>query len=515
MKTTTVVRLILGDQLNENHSWFEQINEHCVYVMMEVRTETDYVRHHHQKISALFAAMRRFAGLLRKKGHHVHYIRLSDPENKQSITENLRNLIARSQAELLEYQLPDEWRLDQECKSWHTAFGIQVRACDTEHFLTKRETLANFFRGRKNYLMEPFYRSLRKQFNLLMNADNTPVGGKWNFDSENRNRMPVNHVPPQYPDPLNDVSEIEQLLEKTDIETIGAPFGNQTTDLPLDRNQALAILHFFVREQLHHFGTFQDAMTPHSDYLYHSRLSFALNCKLISPLEVVETCINYAAQHAGRISLNQVEGFVRQIVGWREYIRGIYWAHMPDYRQLNYFGHTRKLPEWFWTGKTKMRCLNHAIGQSLRLGYAHHIQRLMVIGNFALLAEIHPDEMDEWYLGIYVDAFEWVQLPNTRGMSQYADGGLVGSKPYVSSAAYIDKMSNYCSTCFYKSKDKTGEKSCPFNSLYWNFFDRNASKLRNNPRIGMTVSTWERMHPEKRQAILVRAEQVLQQLNEL
>lgn len=326
--------------------------------------------------------------------------------------------------------------------------------------------------------------------------------------------MPEKHIPPLAPATENPVADLSEMIQQCGIATIGEPF-NGISDWPVDSEQAREQLHFFIEHQLAFFGTFQDAMTPHSDYLYHSRLSFALNCKLISPLEVVQEAIRYYHQHPDSISLNQLEGFVRQIVGWREYMRGIYWAHMPEYKQLNYFNHTNPLPGWFWTGKTKMHCMQHAIGQSLRLGYAHHIQRLMVIGNFALLAGIHPDETDAWFLGVYTDAFEWVQLTNTRGMSQYADGGIVGSKPYVSSGSYIHKMGHYCGSCYYNYKEKTGPKSCPYNSLYWNFFDLHKEKLRRNPRIGMAVTTWERMASQNRTAILNRAEEIMNQLEVL
>ena len=265
---------------------------------------------------------------------------------------------------------------------------------------------------------------------------------------------------------------------------------------------------------LPYFGTFQDTMTPDAWSVYHSRISFAMNVKLISPHEVIEKVILHYRQN-NEISLNQVEGFVRQILGWREYMRGIYWMHMPEYASLNFFNHENKLPDWYWTGETKMKCLSHSIKQSLQFSYAHHIQRLMVTGNFALLAGIHPDEVDRWYLGIYIDASEWVEITNTRGMSQFADGGIVGTKPYVSSANYIDKMGSYCSKCLYNAKLKVGEKACPFNSLYWHFYARNEQLLRKNPRIGMAYVTLDKMQPQFKEELLKQAELYLSKINEL
>lgn len=277
----------------------------------------------------------------------------------------------------------------------------------------------------------------------------------------------------------------------------------------------MQLMDYFMEYCLPLFGTFQDAMTPVSWSVYHSRLSFALNAKLISPKEVINAAIKYWESHQEQIQFNQLEGFVRQIIGWREYMRGIYWAKMPQYAQLNYFNHQNPLPSWFWDGETKMNCLKQSIKQSLQFAYAHHIQRLMVTGNFALLAGVHPDEVDAWYLGIYIDALDWVEITNTRGMSQFADGGIVGTKPYVSSATYIDKMSHYCGKCYYDKNKKTGDKACPFNSLYWNFYDLHQSKLRGNPRIGMMYNVWDRMAAQQKTDLLQQAAYYLEHINTL
>jgi deoxyribodipyrimidine photolyase-related protein len=510
MKKT--LRLILGDQLNHSHSWYQSVNSDVIYVLMEIRSETDYVKHHIQKVVAFFQAMRLFADTLINNGHEVYYISLDDTENKQSFTENIKNICAKHTIARVEYQLPDEYRVDQELGLLSDGLNIPVNVVDTEHFYTARTEFSEFFAGKKQFLMESFYRYMRKKHNVLMHADK-PEGNKWNFDSDNRKKIPANH---SVITPLlfrRDVSNLVEMIRNHGVKTIGEVDEKQFL-WPVSRNESLELLDFFVEYCLPFFGTFQDAMTPDAWSVYHSRLSFSMNVKLISPQEVIEKVID-AYRKNKAVALNQVEGFVRQILGWREYMRGVYWRQMPDYASLNYFGQENKLPNWYWTGETKMKCLSHSIQQSLQFSYAHHIQRLMVTGNFALLAGIHPDEVDQWYLGMYIDAIEWVEITNTRGMSQFADGGIVGTKPYVSSANYIDKMGTYCTKCHYNSKEKVGEKACPFNSLYWNFYAKNESLLRSNPRIGMAYVTLDKMQPEAKTEMLQQAEKYLSNLNEL
>ena len=510
MKKT--LRLILGDQLNHQHSWFQQVDENVVYVMMEVRSETDYVVHHIQKVVAFFQAMRLFADDLVQKGHQVVYLQLDDSENKQSFTENIRWISQRYKIESIEYQSPDEYRVDQVLKTLSEALNLPVSVVDSEHFFTSRTEFEEFFKGKKQFLMESFYRYMRKKHNVLMIAGQ-PEGDKWNFDSDNRKKIPANHTIIQPYLFHRDVSDIVEMIRKSGIKTMGEIDDKQFI-WPVTRKDSLEILEFFIEYCLPYFGTFQDAMTPNTWSVYHSRISFAMNVKLISPQEVIEKVIKHYRQN-NSISLNQVEGFVRQIVGWREYMRGVYWMHMPEYSTLNFFNHENKLPDWYWTGETKMLCLSHSIKQSLQFAYAHHIQRLMVTGNFALLAGVHPDELDQWYLGIYIDALDWVEITNTRGMSQFADGGIVGTKPYVSSANYIDKMSSYCGKCHYNAKQKVGEKACPFNSLYWHFYACNEQLLRKNPRIGMMYVTWDKMQPQVKAELLNQAEEYLSNINEL
>jgi deoxyribodipyrimidine photolyase-related protein len=512
-RETEILRLILGDQLNYRHSWFNEVRPDVTYVLMEIRSETDYVQHHIQKVAGFFAAMREFAKYLTDKGHQVIYITLDDPKNQHSFSLNCKNLIDQLNPKRFEYQFPDEYRVDEELKSFTEKLLIPFAVCDTEHFFTTRTTFSEFFKGKKTYLMESFYRRMRKEQDVLMEGEQ-PLTGQWNYDHDNRKKLPKNHVvtPPFLF--KNDVSEIVEMIDKKGVKTIGS-IDPKSFVWPVTRTQSLELLDFFVEECLPFFGTFEDAMTVNAWSVYHSRLSFALNIKLLSPKEVIEKAIEAWENNPDKISYNQLEGFVRQIIGWREFMRGVYWSNMPSYAQLNFFGHDRKLPRWFWTGQTKMNCLKHAIGQSLEKAYAHHIQRLMVTGNFMLLTGINPDEVDQWYLGIYIDALDWVEVTNTRGMSQFADGGIVGTKPYVSTAAYIDKMSDYCAGCFYLKSVKVGEKACPFNSLYWNFYDRHESKLAKNPRIGMMYNVWKKMDNETRTALLAQAEKYLQQIDEL
>jgi deoxyribodipyrimidine photolyase-related protein len=509
----SILRLVLGDQLNEKHSWFQQSDENVVYVLMEVRQETDYAVHHIQKVAAFFAAMRSFADRLKKLGHHVIYIRLDDPGNRQTLAENIQDLIEQKNFAQFEYLLPDEYRLESQLQELSRNLPIPCRSADTEHFLTTRWELADFFHGKKRFLMESFYRWMRKRYNILMDQDK-PVGGKWNFDQKNRQaydqKVPI-------PDPMlfaNDVSAIAKCIHKKGVKTIGEIQAHQLI-WPVTRVQALALLDYFVITVLPAFGTYQDAMLSTNWHLFHSRLSFALNSKLIDPLEVIQAAIKAWKSQNPPIEIQQIEGFVRQILGWREYMRGIYWTLMPELESSNYFSHHGGLPAFYWTGDTRMNCLHKTITQSLDYAYAHHIQRLMITGNFALLAGIDPQAVDDWYLGIYIDAIQWVELPNTRAMSQFADGGQVATKPYVSSARYIHAMSDYCATCTYDWKKRHGEGSCPFNSLYWDFFNRHRELLQQNPRIAMMYRSWDRMDSNRRQAILKQASGYKDSLNTL
>ncbi|MEN0006366.1 MAG: cryptochrome/photolyase family protein [Bacteroidota bacterium] len=504
-KTYRTLRLVLGDQLNEQHSWFSKVDDETLYVLMECLSETGYVRHHIQKVVGFFGAMRHFAKALQKGGHEVHYIYLNDEANKQSIAANLTYLAEQFKVERLEYQQPDEYRLDEALAQLGEELAIPVEAVDSEHFLAPRNGVEEQFKGKKQYLLETFYRSMRKKYSILMEDDgDTPYTGRWNYDAENRKKLPKKIEIPPMIHFKRDMSSIVQLLEEMEVETIGK-IEATAFDWPLTRQENLELLEHFLQHRFSKFGAYQDAMTDRDYLLFHSKLSFGMNTKQISPLEVVQAAERYWREHQEEVDIAQVEGFIRQILGWREYMRGIYWAKMPGYASLNYFEHQAPLPSYFWTGDTKMKCVGHAVSQSLDYAYAHHIQRLMVTGNFALLLGVHPDELDAWYLGIYMDAIEWVEITNTRGMSQFADGGIVGTKPYISSANYIHKMGDYCSNCQYDKKLKYGPNACPFNSLYWDFYDRHTEKLSKNPRVGMMYRVWNKMDGEEREKILAQA----------
>ncbi|HKK76015.1 MAG TPA: cryptochrome/photolyase family protein [Saprospiraceae bacterium] len=509
------LRLILGDQLNLQHSWFENTDKTVTYLMAESRSETDYVRHHIQKVVGFFLSMRAFAQKIEEKGHQVIYLELNDHENQSSIIDNVKHQLTKGDFEKFEYLLPDEYRLDQALEELKGNLSIPVESYDTEHFLSKRETVAELFEGKKQWLMETFYRQMRKDYDIMMEEDGkTPITGQWNYDEDNRKKLPKEV---DIPSPLSfqrDVQEIVDLLESEGVKTIGQ-LDAAHFDWPLTREENLELLDHFLQHQFINFGRYQDAMTDRGYLLFHSKLSFGMNTKQISPSEVVEAALQYWKDHQDDIDIAQVEGFVRQIIGWREFMRGIYWAKMPEFAEMNFFGHDCALPSWFWTGETKMKCLSHAIGQSLDKAYAHHIQRLMVTGNFALLLGVHPDELDEWYLGIYMDAIQWVEITNTRGMSQFADGGIVGTKPYVSSANYINKMGDYCKNCQYAKSKKTGENACPFNSLYWDFYDRHRDKLADNHRVAMMFRVWDRMGEDKQADILEQAAFYKENIEEL
>jgi deoxyribodipyrimidine photolyase-related protein len=480
---------------------------------MEMRQELTYVTHHIQKIVAFFGAMREFHKHLQNKGCQVIYLSLDHPKNTQSLKENILWLIKELDIDKFEYQLPDESRLDQQLLTIAKELDITSESFDTEHFLTKRYDLQEFFAGKKQLIMESFYRMMRKKYDILMEGKD-PLGGQWNYDQENRKKMPKGTNIPQVNSFHQEISGIVSLLKEQNISTIGR-IDETNFVWPLTREDGLKQLHFFIEECLPQFGAYQDAMTTQGWSLFHSRISFALNAKLIDPMEVIQAVENTYYMQPDYAPLSAIEGFIRQILGWREYMRGIYWRNMPEYADLNFFDHQRKLPSWYWTGKTNMKCLSHSINQSLDHSYAHHIQRLMVTGNFALLSGIDPDQVDEWYLGIYIDAIEWVEITNTRGMSQFADGGIVATKPYVSSANYMHKMSHYCSECHYDYKQKVGENACPFNSFYWNFIDQHRNKLAKNRRMSMIYRVWDKNSSENKNQILQQAATYLEQMEDL
>ncbi|MEC7939789.1 MAG: cryptochrome/photolyase family protein [Pseudomonadota bacterium] len=519
MKYKTV-RLILGDQLNIEHSWFDHVSDEVIYIIAELKQETDYVASHIQKVAAFFSAMDYFAEELTQLGHQVLHLTLDETTQFKDLDAVLQHYTNEFDAEKFEYQRPDEYRLLEQLNK--LKLSNTVKGCyDSEHFMFPFAEIEEQFPKDKHIMMEHFYRRMRKRFDILLN-DGKPVGGKWNYDANNRKKLKKQDIE-NLPQPLmfsNDISSILERIERHQVATIGQ-VGDQLL-WPVNRAQSLSLLAHFCQVCLPLFGHFQDAMTVEHDSkwsLYHSRLSFSLNSKLLSPSEVIDAALSaYHAsskQNAPTIDIAQVEGFIRQILGWREYIRAVYWANMPAYATKNHYSADHALPHYFWDGQTKMNCMKHAIDQSLEYAYAHHIQRLMVTGNFCLIAGIAPDQVDNWYLGIYVDAIEWVEMPNTRGMALFADGGIVGTKPYSASGSYINRMSDYCKGCHYKIKERSGDTSCPFNSLYWRFMNKHRDALNRNPRMGMLYRSWDNMDEKEQQVILDTAEQRLMNLENL
>ena len=484
-----VLRLVLGDQLNPRHSWFQQVSTEVVYAFFESGEETSYAPHHLQKVAGIFSAMRQFAAGLEAQGHRVHYSKITENPH-HSIEAALRALATELGADRIECLYPDEYRLWQQLRTLQNDAAWECTFASSEHFISTPREFKELFAGKKTFVMETFYRQMRKRTGLLM-SQGKPLGGKWNFDAANRKKLPKGHTLPPHYFPTTDVTDVLADLERAGVRTIGKLAHPTAFYWPTTADQAWAVLDHWLEHGFADFGAYQDAMTTEDWALYHSRLSFALNLKLIDPLEVCRRAESYFLANE-RVPLNAAEGFIRQIIGWREFVRGVYWLRMPEFGEENYFQHKRALPAWFWTGETKMACQRHAIEQSLEHGYAHHIQRLMVTGNFLLLAGVDPDEVDLWYLGIYIDAFEWVEMTNARGMSQYADGGWIATKPYVSSANYMTKMGDYCTGCYYDAKTRVEENSCPLNALYWDFFDRNRELLKDNFRLAMVYRTWDK-----------------------
>ncbi|MGB3775447.1 MAG: cryptochrome/photolyase family protein [Leeuwenhoekiella sp.] len=503
-----ILRLILGDQLNHKHSWYDQPEDDVLYFMAEMRQETDYVMHHIQKVVAFFESMQNFANWLQDRDHKVLYYKINYDENKQDLSENLAEIIKTKNIEKFEYQLPDEYRLDEQLKDFCEGLKIESEIYDSEHFLTTREDLENFYKGKKQFTMEYFYRDMRKKYDILMVNPKDPEGGKWNFDKSNRDKWKGSPEIPHERGFRKDINDTLSEIQKAGVKTFGN-IDQSAFNWPTSREDCLSVLNYFCKNLLVHFGDYQDAMDPNQIYLYHSRLSFAMNSKMLHPREVINSVIDYWREHQDSIHISQVEGFVRQILGWREYMRGIYWMKMPDYAKKNKLENNNPLPDFYWTADTKMNCLHHAIKQSLDHAYAHHIQRLMITGNYALLTQTDPDEVDAWYLGIYIDAIEWVEITNTRGMSQYADGGIVATKPYVSSGSYINKMSNYCGDCSYSVSKKEGDNACPFNSLYWNFLDDKRKFFKDNQRMNLMMGLLEKKDKDQLAALKMRAHDII------
>ena len=496
------LRMVLGDQLTHDLSSLRDAAAGDVVLLVEVLAECTYVRHHPKKIVLILAAMRHFAAELAERGLRVDYVRLDDPGNTQSFRGEMARALARHGADRVVVTEPGEWRVLDDMRGWHEVAGCPVDIRADDRFLCSITQFRDWAAGKRALRMEFFYRDMRRRHALLLDADAEPEGGRWNYDAENRKRLPPGMALPEAPrfPPDALTREVMALVERRFPEHFGDAAGFA---LPVSAAQAEAALDDFLRHRLARFGDWQDAMRTDAATLFHALISTSLNCGLLSPLAVCRAA--EAAFRAGLAPLNAVEGFVRQVLGWREFVRGVYWLKVPEYRQLNALEATRRMPWLYWSGETRMRCMAQAIGQTRAHAYAHHIQRLMITGNFALLAGLHPDDVDEWYMVVYADAYEWVEMPNVRGMALFADGGIVGSKPYAASGAYINRMSDYCGSCHYDVKDATGPRACPFNALYWDFIARHEQRFAANTRMAMPVRTWEKMAPARRDALRARA----------
>ena len=506
-----VLRFVLGDQLSRDVSSLEDLDAaRDVVLLAEVSDETTYVRHHPKKIAFILSAMRHFAAALTAEGVAVDYVTLDDPDNTSSFRGEMARAVARHGATRVVVTEPGEYRVRADMDTWPAAVGVPVEIRDDTRFLCTHAEFDDWAAGRKQLRMELFYRHMRQRTGVLMTGEREPVGGRWNFDADNRRRLPDGLKPPAphrvVPD---DTTRAVLDLVRTRFcgRHIGAlePFWFAVTTA-----EAEAAFERFVEQALPLFGDYQDAMKQGEPTLYHAVISLYLNIGLLSPKAVIARVER--AYRDGDAPLNAVEGFIRQVLGWREYVRGIYWRAMPAYAATNALAAHRPLPSLYWTGETDLNCLRQSIEQTWQEAYAHHIQRLMILGNFALLIGAEPKEVCAWYLIVYADAFEWVELPNTHGMALFADGGVMASKPYAASGAYIDRMSDYCRHCAYDVRQKTGPKACPFNSLYWNFLIENRDRLDRNQRLTMVYRTLDRMTPERVTTIRADAARFLARL---
>ncbi|GGD67797.1 cryptochrome/photolyase family protein [Croceicoccus mobilis] len=504
--TRPVLIPVLGDQLTHSLASLEGADkDNAVVLMMEVWDETTYVKHHKAKIALILSAMRHFAGELRDKGWTVEYIALEDEGNTGSFTGEIARAVDRHDASKVRIVEPGEWRVQKALQGLKGPLDVPLEILPDDRFLCSIPEFIGWAQGRRTLRMENFYREMRAKTGLLMDGDE-PVEGKWNFDHDNRASPDDGIDPPPAPkfapdDTTRDV--IDMVARRFD-----SHFGSlDRFGWPVTAKQAEKALDAFITERLPDFGTYQDAMVTGEDDLYHSLLSTSINLGLLDPLE----CCRRAekAWKDGKAPINAVEGFIRQIIGWREYIRGMYWLEMPELAEANALDASRPLPEFYWTGETDMLCMAEAVRSTRDNAHAHHIQRLMVLGNFALIAGVRPQDVEDWFLVVYADAYEWVELPNVAAMALWADKGRLATKPYAASGNYINKMSDYCGKCSYSVSKKTGEGACPFNPLYWDFMVRNRKLLESNNRVARVYATWDRMDDDRQREYLESAKGVL------
>jgi deoxyribodipyrimidine photolyase-related protein len=511
MKSPKRLVLILGDQLDLKSAALKDFNVQTDEVLMvESKHEAQYVWSHQAKIALFLSAMRHFAQSLRDLNYSITYIQ----NTSLSIVEALKEKIQKDNITHLICLEPGEWRLKQEIEGLAKELQLQLDMRDDDHFYCSHQEFLDWASGKKELRLEYFYRLMRKTHQILVDADGNPEGGQWNFDQDNRKPYPKKG-PGIIDDPV--LFEPDAVTQEV-IAYVGQTYAKHPGSLeafrwPVTRDQALEALHYFVEYRLRNFGIYQDAMWTDTPYGWHSILSSSLNLKLLNPREVIAAVIDAWKKYS--LDLSTVEGFIRQILGWREFVRGMYYLDMPKMAQDNYYEHQRALPKWYWSGKTNMACMKDAIGQTMKYGYAHHIQRLMVTGNFALLAEILPSAVCDWYLAVYVDAIEWVELPNTAGMALFANGGRFTSKPYIASGAYIKRMSNYCNSCQYKPDVRFGETACPVTTLYWNFLIKHRAQFDASPRTRLMTANLKRISDDDQKLIVQHAQHVLAHLDDL
>jgi len=491
--------VILGDQLNLDSQVFDDFDPATDVVWMaERRGESEHVWSHKARSALFLAGMRHFAARLRDEGFPLRYTALADP-GPDDLVELLALHVEQLEPQRMLVVRPGEHRLREGIKAVAGRAGVDYVERPDRHFMVSADDFAHWAKGKTQLRMEVFYRWMRQRHGILMD-DGKPEGGKWNYDGENRASF-GRQGPGWVPRPKGFAPDAITRGAIADVESVfaGHPGTTDTFDWPVTRDDALAALQDFLDHRLPAFGHWQDAMWTGEPYLYHARVSTCLNLRLLSPTEVVDAAL--ARYRKGEVALASLEGFVRQILGWREFIRGVYWLAPQRLLDSNALGADTDLPDFYWTGKTDMNCVAEVVGQTLQTGYAHHIQRLMVTGNLALLLGVRPRLIHEWYLAIYVDAVEWVEAPNTLGMSQFADGGRMVSKPYAASGRYIDRMSNYCSGCRFKPGLAVGDDACPFTTLYWDFLARHKARFWNHPRAALQWRSLDRLSPEQIEAI--------------
>lgn len=505
--------IVLGDQLDAESAAFDGFDPaRDAVLMMEVWEEATYVPQHKIRLVLFFSAMRHFRQALAEKGHTVHYAALDDDTNRGSFGEEVARWVNKTRPEKLVVCKPGDFRVETALKETAAAASCDLEIRPDRHFICALEDFEAHAEGRKTLVLETFYRDMRRRHDVLM-EDGKPVGGAWNFDKENRESFgsdgPAHIKAPRSFRPDDITRNVMEMVERRFPDSPGSL---EHFDYPVTRDQARAALRDFIDHRLCNFGTYQDAMVSDAPYLYHSRLSCVLNLHLLDPREAIEAAV--AAHHAGDAPINAVEGFVRQILGWREFIRGVYWLKMPDYADLNALDADLPMPAFLWTAETEMNCVRQSVGQLINHAYAHHIQRLMVLGLFAMLLGVRPYDVHRWHMSMYADAVDWVSLPNVLGMSQYGDGGIVGSKPYCASGNYINKMSDYCADCRFNPKAATGDDACPFTTLYWDFLSRNRQRIQGNRRMGFQLKNLDRKDDAERRAIRDRAKTLKARMTE-